>query len=184
MSSLRFSRIALVQGLTVFAIVLVLSGFCFFVWTQHERVQKKLTDLEPRYARLLGIAAKRSALQTAGQVANDQLSSLVYPLNQDVTQAGNDAQQRIRALFADSKLDIISIQVLPAKEEGVFDRITIDLRVEGELTGIQNALTLLAGQTPTVVTNELSLQTIGAVKPASIQRLAGQFSFSVFRRRL
>ena len=64
-----------------------------------------------------------------------------------MTQAGNDAQQRIRSVFADSQLDIISIQVLPAaKEEAKFDRIPITLRVEGDLTGIHNALGMLPAQ--------------------------------------
>ena len=102
---------------------------------------------------------------------------------QDVTQVGNDAQQRIRSLFADSKLDIISIQVLPSKEDGKFDRIPIDLRVEGDITGLQNALALLSAQSPSVYVENMSVQTIGAVKPASVQRLGGQFNLSVLRLR-
>ena len=38
-------------------------------------------------------------------------------------------------------------------------------------------------QTPVVLVDSLSLQTIGAVRPASIQRLGGQFNFSVLRVR-
>jgi general secretion pathway protein M len=113
------------------------------------------------------------------------LTRIAYPASQDVTQTGNDAQQRIRSLFADSKLDIISIQVLPPtkKDDANFDRIPIDLRVEGDLAGIQNALLKLSTQTPAVVVDSLSVQTIGAVKPASIQRLGGQFSLYVMRLR-
>ncbi len=183
MSRLPLSRVALLQVLTVLALVLPLLGAAYFVGTHHVSVGKHIEDLEPRYARLLGLSERQAEFQTLGQQAGEQLKRLVYPASQDATQAGNDAQQRIRALFADSKLDISSIQVLPSKEAGLFDRITIDLRVEGDLTGIQNAFSLLSVQSPIVVTEDVTLQTIGAVKPASTQRLSGQFIFSVFRAR-
>ena len=181
-----FNRIAWLQALTVLAVLLPIAGGGLYVWSVHQRAQSRLTDLEPRYARLAGLVERRADLKTLGVQVGEELARLAYPAAQDVTKAGNDAQQRIRALYADSKLDIISIQVLPARQEdkeSKFDRISIDLRVEGDLTGMQNALALLASQTPVVLVDSLALQTIGAVKPASTQRLGGQFNFSVLRLR-
>jgi general secretion pathway protein M len=183
MRQLPSSRVAWLQVLTVLLLVLPLVAAAFFVITHHASVLKHIESLEPRYARLLGLSERQAEFQTLGLQAGEQLKRLAYPASQDATQAGNDAQQRIRALFADSKLEISSIQVLPSREAGLFDRIPIDLRVEGDLTGIQNALALLSAQSPVVLTEEITLQTIGAVKPASIQRLSGQFIFSVFRAR-
>lgn len=178
------NRIVWLQVLTVLALLLPIAGGGFYIWTKHNLAQKLLTDLTPRYARLLGLVSRQAELQTLGLQANEQLTRLTYPASQDITQAGNDAQQRIRTLFSDSKLDIISIQVLPPqKEETKFDRIQINLRVEGELAGIKNALSTLAIQTPLVLIDSMTLQTIGAVKPASIQRLGGQFNFSILRER-
>lgn len=176
-------RIALLQAITVLILLLPLAGAGLYIWARHQQLQSQLTDLEPRYARLAGLLERQAELKTLGSQAATELARLAYPASQDVTQAGNDAQQRIRSLFADSKLDIISIQVLPTKEEGKFDRILINLRVEGELSGIQDALAKLENQSPTVQVDSLALQTIGAVKPASVQRLGGQFSFSVLRAR-
>ena len=156
-------------------------GAGWYVWTVHQRLQTRLTDLEPRYARLEGLLLRKADLQALGAQASEKLAHLTYPATQDVTQTGNDAQQRIRTLFADSKLDIISIQVLPPKDESKFDRIQINLRIEGDLAGIQTALLKLSSQSPLVLVDSISLQTIGAVKPASIQRLGGQFNFSVLR---
>lgn len=184
MSRLFFNRIVWLQAFTVLILLLSAAGAGIYVWTKHLQTQSILTDLEPRYARLLGLQIRQPDLKALGDRANEQLTRLAYPASQDITQAGNDAQQRIRTLFADSKLEIISIQVLPpAKEETKFDRIQINLRVEGELASIQNALSTLSNQTPLVLLDSLTLQTIGAVKPASIQRLGGQFNFSVFRVR-
>lgn len=186
MSRVFFNRLVWLQALTVVALLLPLVGGGIYVWRTHQLLQAQLSDVEPRYARLAGLLQRSADLKTLGEQSSAQLSALTYPASTDATQAGNDAQERIRALFADSKLDIVSIQVLPQakdKNDTPFDRIQINLRVEGEMVGIQNALSVLAGQTPMVWVDNLTLQTIGAVKPASVQRLGGQFNFSVFRVR-
>ncbi len=183
MTRFRFSRIAGIQVLILLIMLVPLAAAGVFVWTMHQQYQAGLAELDPRYARLLGLVNHRADLQALGQKVDGAITQLTYPASQDVAKAGNDAQQRIRSLFADSHLDVISIQVLPAKEEGQFNRITITLRVEGNLTGMQTALDKLTGLTPAVLLDSMALQTIGAVRPASIQRLGGQFSFSVFRVR-
>lgn len=155
----------------------------WWVWQKHLWAQKQLEQLEPRHARLLGLQASKDTLAQAEDAAKTQLARQVYPATQDAAQAGNDAQQRIRTLFADSKLDIASIQVLPPKEQKSFDRIGVMLRVEGDLVGIQNAMTLLETQSPTVWIEAAAIQTIGAVKPKSAQRLGAQFTLFVLRIR-
>jgi general secretion pathway protein M len=184
MSRFRMNRIVVLQALTVLALVLPIAAGGSYIWTRHHEFQKSLTDIEPRYARLLGLIEQQSTLKGLGDQAAEQLKLLAYPASQDSTLTGNDAQQRIRSLFADSRLDIVSIQVLPPpKDDSPFERIQINLRVEGELSGIQSALSALASQTPRVLVDSVTLQTIGAVKPASTQRLGGEFNFTVLRMR-
>lgn len=179
-----FNRIVWLQALTIIALSLPLLSAAVYVLIHHQRIQNHLAELEPHYARLAGLVERETALKAQNIQAREQLARMAYPAGQDVTQAGNDAQQRIRNLFTESKLDIVSIQVLPPKkEESKFDRIPINLRVEGDLAGIQNALLKLSAQTPAVIIDSLSLQTVGAVRPASNQRLGGQFNLSVFRVR-
>jgi general secretion pathway protein M len=184
MSRSPFNRIALLQALTVVALLLPLTGAGTYVWIHHQRILNHLAELEPRYARLAGLLEKENELKASTARVNQQLTQLTYPATQDVTQTGNDAQQRIRNVISESKIDIISIQVLaPQKEESKFDRIPINLRVEGDLSGFQNAMSRLLAQRPLVMVDSVSVQTIGAVRPASIQRLGGQFNFYVLRAR-
>ena len=184
MSQKLFNRVTWLQTLTVVVMLTPLAGAGLYVWVHHQSLESHLADLEPRYARLAGLLERQEELKAKVVHATEQLNRITYPATQDKTQAGNEAQQRIRGIFAESKLDIISIQVLPpAKEETQFDRIPINLRVEGDLAGIQNALLKLAQQSPLVLVDSMSIQTIGAVRPASIQRLGGQFSLSVLRVR-
>jgi general secretion pathway protein M len=182
MSHRQPARIVWLQVATVLALLLPFVAGGLYVRYHHQRVHGLLTDLEPRHARLSGLMQYQVELEALNGKASEELKRLAYPASQDVTQAGNDAQQRIRGIFVDSKLNVISIQVLPPlKDESRFDRVPVSLRVEGDLEGIQSALTKLAKQTPLVLVDNMSIQTIGAVKPASVQRLAGQFGLSVLR---
>ena len=182
MSQRHPPRILWLQAATVIALMIPVVFAAIYVSGHHQRVFGLLADLEPRYARLTGLVQYKAELEALNVKASEQLKGLTYPSSQDVTQAGNNAQQRIRSLFVDSNLNVISIQVLPpVKDDSKFDRIPISLRVEGDMAGIQSALTKLAAQTPLVLVESLSVQTIGAVKPASIQRLGGQFGLSVLR---
>lgn len=183
MTRFNFNRIALLQLLTLLLLLMPVLGGGLAVWYQHQQLQSSLADLEPRFARLLGLVNHRADLQALRNQANAALTRLAYPASQDNAKAGNDAQQAIRTAFASSQLEVISIQVLPAKDEGPFNRIAINLRVEGDLAAMQAALEKLSGQTPAVLVEGVTLQTIGAARPASIQRLGGQFSLSVFQVR-
>lgn len=185
MSRLAFSRVVVLQALTLLALILPLVSVGLYAWGKTQSVNELLSGIEPRYARLYGLVARQADLQTATSKAEQLLTQLTYPSTMDATQAGNDAQQRIRNLFSENRLDIVSIQVLPlSKDEKLqFDRIRINLRVEGDLTAIRESLSKLSAQTPSVQIENMAIQTIGAVKPASTQRLAGQFDFYVLRQR-
>lgn len=181
MSRFQFKRLVIIQAVIVLLGIAPVVGAGVVVWMKHQQYQSELADLSPRYARLLGLVNHRADLQKLGDQVNEALSRLTYPASQDIAKAGNDAQQRIRSLLTDSHLEVASIQVLPAKEEGQFNRVTISVRVEGDLVAVQSALDKLKAMTPAVLVDSMSLQTIGAARPASIQRLAGQFSLSIFR---
>lgn len=176
-------RTAVLQAVIVCAFLAPCMVLGVYLWQKHQWATSQLAQLEPRYARLLGLQKSQDALAQASAASKSQLARYAYPASQDPLQAGNDAQQRIRALFADSKLDIGSIQVLPPKTQDAFDRIGVSLRVEGDLAGLQNALTLLEAQSPTVWVDSVTIQTIGPVKPKFSPRLAAQLSFSVLRSR-
>ncbi len=154
-----------------------------WVVQKHLWAESELEALAPRHARLLGLMSSADPMKNALVSTKATLLLKAYPADQDSAQAGNAAQQKIRTLFADSKLDVISIQVLPVTELKFFDRIGIVVRVEGELIGLHNAMTALDAQNPVVWFDSLNMQTVGLVKPKSAQRLSAQFSLFVLRSR-
>ena len=132
---------------------------------------------------MLGLRERADDLKSIEANVQNRLRQYVYPSGQEISQAGNDAQQRVRGVFSAAGLDVVSSQVLPPKVEQDFDRISISVRLEGELLGLQSALAVLPGMTPVVLVDGMSVQTIGLPKPDVPQRLAIQFNLSVLRAR-
>lgn len=174
-------RIALLQ---LIAVLLVLAPFLAagaYVWQKHQWATSLLSEIEPRHARLQGLKTSQPELEAAIKQTRIALNQHAYPASLDATKAGNDAQQRVRSVFAESQITIDSVQVLDAKEVDGFQRIAIVLRVEGSLPNFHEAILKLNDQTPSILVDGFSIQNSGQVRPSSAQRLMGNFNFSVLR---
>jgi general secretion pathway protein M len=176
-------HLALLLSFLLLAAPLVAVGF--YVYEKHQAAAASLQQLEPRYARLKGLAAQEAditALLEQTQKAGEQY---VYPAAQDSTQAGNAAQQRIREILTAAGLQISSSQALPSKVEKSFERIPLSVRAEGDLLALESALAVFSGQLPLILIQELDVQPIGGLQqslpPGVAPRLAVQFSFSVLK---
>ena len=183
-------RISPREGLVLagFLIVLLLPFLAlgWYVAHKHQWAQARLEELEPRYARLLGLEAQRPDIVAALAQADAARSQYTYPASQDANQSGNAAQQRIRDIFSSAGLQVISSQVMPPKDEKIFDRIPITVRTEGEMLAVQSALAVLSNQVPVIIINELEILLPGGLSnanPKVAPRLAASFNLSVLRER-
>ena len=176
----RQDRIALaaLAVIAVLAIFLVVG----FVAARHARFASVIEDVDPRFARLVGIEAAAPRLTGALAAQKATLEQFIYPATQDATQSGNDAQQKIRAVFSTAQLAISSSQVLPAKAEGDLDRVPLSVRAEGDLLGLQTALIGLGSQSPAILIDRLNIQGNNETRPGA-NRVMVQFSFYVLRAR-
>ena len=172
---------AIVIALIVLMLPLLLASW--YVLQKHRWAQDRMAELEPRYARLLGMETHREELEKTATQAKALLTQYAYPASQDVSQAGNDAQQRIRSTLTAAGLEIVSSQVLAPKTEKDFDRIPLSVRAEGQLLGLQTALVGLTSQAPVILVDGYNVQTSGAVRAETPQRLGVQFNLSVLRER-
>jgi len=163
------------------ALLLPLALAAAYLFSKYQWAGNAVAALEPRYARLLGLEASQPELKQAIAQSTALLSRQVYPASQDVSQAGNDAQQRIRNIATRAGLSIMSSQVLPPKAEKQFDRVPLTVRLEGELPALQAALVALAAESPAINFESFLVQTIGAVKPEVPQRLSVQFNLFILR---
>lgn len=180
LNSVKWERLAPWLGLGGIVVILLAFGAYVFVW--HTTAQAKLADVEPRVARLLGLEKQKGDLDQALAQSQAIVNLHAYPDSQDPTQSGNDAQRRVRDVFVKAGLDVMSSQVLPAKQEKQFDRIPIVVRFEGELSAVQSALVALGSlPAPSVQVEGFNMQTIGPVKAEVAQKLGGQFNLYILR---
>ena len=173
---------ALILPACLLLIALLAVGL-YYVKAKHDWATDQLQQIEHRHARLAGLAASRAELDSAESATRSALSAAVYPASQEVSQAGNDAQRRIRDVITKAGLQVVSSQVLAPKIDRVFDRIPIAVRLEGDLVGLQGSLMEIPLLSPKVLVDGISVQTVGAVKADLPQRLAIQLNVSVLRAR-
>lgn len=177
--ALRRNALAIFLGAALLLLPLFALGL--YVFDKHRWAEQRLAEVEPRYARLAGLANSGDALEKADAAARARIEAYAYPATQDLTQAGNDAQQRARSIFTQAGLQIVSSQVLPAKDEKMFDRIPLAVRLSGELSQLQQALVALSHQTPAILIDAVTIQSFGDVRAETAQWLSGQFNLSVLR---
>lgn len=157
-------------------------GIAFFVQGIHTADEERLETIEPRFARLAGLATDKGELAAAVAATRSAVSRHIYPASREASQAGNDAQQRARDMFSRAGLEVLSSQVMPAKPGKQFDRIPITVRVEGDYLVFQTALAAMPSLTPTLFVEGFNIQTIAGPKP-DVLRLVVQLELFVLRAR-
>lgn len=155
----------------------------FYVQGIHRADEQQLETIEPRFARLAGLAMDKGQLAAALASTKDAASRHLYPASREVSQAGNDAQQRVRDVFSQAGLEVLTSQVLPARTVRQFDRIPITLRVEGEYLVFQTALAALPSLAPTLFVEGFNIQNVLVGKSDAPLRLVVQFDLFVLRAR-
>ena len=167
----------------VLAAVLLVGGAAAYVTSKHFWARDRLAEVEPRYARLLGLEASAGALDAALAERRALLARLAYPASLDVARAGSDAQQRAREIFSKAGLEVSSTQVLPAKPVEGFDRIPVALRMDGDLAALQSALVVVPSQSPSLFFEGFNVQNTGVPRADAPQRLSVQVNLFVLRMR-
>ncbi len=157
--------------------------FAFYVLGIQRADEEQLATIEPRFARLSGLAMDKGQLAAALDATKAAVARHLYPASREISQAGNDAQQRARDVFSKAGLEVLSSQVLPAKTSKQFDRIPITLRVEGEYLVFQTALAAMPSLTPTLFVEGFNIQGIPAAKQDAPPRLVIQLELFVLRAR-
>jgi len=179
----RHHRIGLLQVLLLVLPIACAVGAGAYVWHRHLAAQQKLAELEPRYARLEGLLQAQGDIEGLRQAAGQSLARFAYPADRNPSDVASEAQQAIRAVMTEARLDVQSIQVQPAREGKTFDRIAVALRMEGEMASLQAALARLLAQSPAVFVDSVTVNLSGPARPAASPKLSIQLNLSVLRTR-
>lgn len=169
--------VAVTAGIALLAFLLVGQ----FVVRKHLRAAAALEDIDPRYARLLGLREAGSQLEEGLRQARASLARLGYSADRDAAQVGNDLLQVSRGAMQTAGLTVASSQILPPRGEAGFERIVVSLQAEGPLSGVQVALAALQAETPAPTFDSLALQATRRVAEDGTPLVSCSISISVPR---
>ena len=160
----------------------LLIGIGSYAAARHLAATNLISQIEPRYARLAGLRADGARLRLTEEALSTNLARLAYGPEGDPAQAGNAALQQLRTAMASRGLQVSSSQVLPAREEGDFLRIGLNLRVDGELEALSHLLRDMAQMQGPVIFNE-SVQLSSQPFQARAQNVSAQLNLFVLKVR-
>lgn len=163
---------ALISVGIAFGIVAVLvSASLYEGWSRYVDAESVLEEIEPRYARLLGLQKAEAPLKKVVLDAYASLRKWAYPADQDADKAGNDVQQRARHAAEVGGMTIVSSQVLAPRLEGGLKQVPVSLTLEGGLQGLQTTLAAMANDTPALFIDSLSMHSIEKGDPKAPQQV-------------
>lgn len=175
----RRALIAVLVTLGVMLAVVLLAGQ--YVVRKHAWAAERIEEIEPRYARLLGLRDAGPQLEEGLKQARTLLPRLGYAADREAAQVGNDLQQLVRRALQTAGLTVVSSQVLSPRGEAGFDRIGVLLQAEGALSGVQVALAALQTESPRILFDNVLLQSTGRVAEDGTPVVSCRLTVAVLR---
>jgi len=148
-------------AVTLAALLAIVLAAGQYVVRKHLWAAQRLEEIEPRYARLMGLRDAGAQLEEELKQARAALPRLGFTADRDAAQVGNDLQQLARRALQTAGLSVTSSQVLAPRGEAGFERVGVSLQAEGALSGVQVALAALQAEAPRMTFDSVLLQSTG-----------------------
>lgn len=156
MSWLRLhQRSAWIIGLTLLLPTILYINTLLSLLGQRQDYQAEIDRLEPRVARLQGLIEFEDQLRSSAGEVDSRVLNLVYPAEDDRATVAAGLQKEMRQILVEAGLSVSNSQVLPVREEEMFDYIGVKLTVTGSLVGLDAALARIAAYMPLVIVESL-----------------------------
>jgi len=157
-------RSAWICGLTLLVPLLLYLNALLGVWGVGQAYQSDIDNLMPRITRLRGLIGYESQLRDASTRSGEEVARLAYPAVGDAATVSASLQTNVRKILTEAGLTVSNSQVLPVREKENFDYISIRLTVEGDLSGIDAALTGIARFRPLLLVESLEIMPVRSAR--------------------
>ena len=150
-------RSAWIVGVTLLLPALLFLNALMGVLSVRHEYQASIDSLEPRIARLRGLIETEAELQQVAGEVNRRIPGLVYSKDQDRATVSANLQQEVRQILVDAGLSVTNSQVLPVREQELFDYVAVKVTVRGSMANVDAALSSLASYMPLVLVESLDI---------------------------
>ncbi len=151
------ARAKIIAGLTLAILMLILISLVMAAWSMRQEGNAQRAEIEPRIARLLGVQQQYDKLKLANLGATAQLTGLVYSASADATMTGTKMQQDVREVIELSGMTVVGSRVRAVKVADGYDKISLDLTVEGGVKALESMLLEIPKLRPIVVIEETNI---------------------------
>jgi general secretion pathway protein M len=157
-------RSAWICGLSLLVPVLFYMNALLGLSGVGQAYQSDIDNLIPRIARLRGLVGHESQLRDASTRSGKGVAGLAYPAAGDAATVSTALQTSVRQILTEAGLTLSNSQVLPVREKDNFDYISIRLTVEGDLSGLDAALTGIARFRPLLLVESLNVSPVRSAR--------------------
>ena len=164
----------------------LLAALAWAGWTvvaKYRQASATIAEIDPRHARMAGMLQNKELFAQSQSALQASLAEFVYPAEEDPSQTGNGALQRVRELATARGLRVTSSQAATPREDKGFDRIGLNLRVEGDWPQLVALLRELAQLRPAVYTSTLQLGVQHGGAQGGPQTVFGNLDLYVLKER-
>lgn len=154
---IRYRALIVVLFTLLAGLAVVLAGV-FYVHNKQAFVDKRLAELEPRYARLKGLMLSEKALREASAETGKGIQTATYPASLDIDRASSELQQRAKKMFETAGVTVVTSRILEPKSGKNFDVLSVSFSVNAGLSNLQTALALVRQDAPLLKLDEFVLQ--------------------------
>ena len=151
------TRSAWIIGLTLLVPLIIYCNLLFGLVSVRQAYQADVDRIAPRLARLQGLIDHQDALRVSAEQAERLMVDLVYPVTEDRAAVAARLQQNVRQMLVDAGLSISNSQVLPVREEAMFDHIGLKLTVNGSIDALDAGLVALDAHQPLLLVESLEI---------------------------
>lgn len=154
----KADRPTIIVGSSLGLVLLLAVYLTFQLWFLRQGFSDEIEAIQPRTARLLGILDSVDQLRLASDTARGMLRELVYPADQDRAKAASSLQQNVRELLTSAGLSVSGSQILPQRKSHRFHRLSLDIKAEGNIDALDEALSSLESMRPLVFVESLKVE--------------------------
>ena len=152
----RRARLAL--GSSLLALLVLLGLIASELLFRYDWAYARLDDIEPRHARLQGLAALQDRIVAARDDAQAVLARHAWPAEASADRIGTDLQQRVRALAEAAGMGISNSQILPVRPGNGFELVPVSVSLDGTDEGLRKLLLALPAEQPSIQIESMAMQ--------------------------
>ena len=165
MNPAQSRRLAIV--LLVVAIAAVFAGIGVPVWMMHRWYDRNLSEMQDKLDRYQRIAAMRPEVAKQLEAIRNKDTRRYFLRSGAAALSGAEAQEAIRTLVEGAGARLISVQAPPAKDEGRYRQVTVNVQMTANIFALRKILHEVENHTPYLFVENLLVrsQVPGNFKP-------------------